>query len=194
MKLSLVVLSSVYAEFDDKCYAKSIVISGSYFRSNMLKSIENTYSPQSCQVHCQQWAQQGCEYFVFDRSNNECALFHDMYNIHFDASNDQKYVGQREECLPCFRKGWDYIVTGSGNNIAGHRYIERVPSVGHCAAICKLVTDCKYVSFDTQATLCYLKDKDAHEGRDGEIGFQSTSIDTCPSIDDCEVLTVSIFY
>ena len=85
MKLSSVILGSAYAAIDENCFAKDIDIDGIYFRSNIVTSIANTYSPEACQVHCREWARQGCEYFVFERANNKCRLFSDIEKIEYDA-------------------------------------------------------------------------------------------------------------
>ena len=184
-------MGSAYSAIDENCFATNIDIDGNYFRSNIVTSIKNVYSQQDCQRHCREWERQGCEYFVFENANNKCRLFHDIEKIEYDADSAEKYVGWREACLPCFRKGWDYVITGSGNNIAGHGYIEQVPSVKHCAVICTQVDGCKYVSWHKEDQLCYLKDKDAREGMDNEDGYQSASIETCPSLNqDCRYLNV----
>ena len=77
------------------------------------------------------------------------------------------------------------MITGSGLNLAGNGYISQVPTVHACGAICKEVTDCQYVSFNSNNQRCYLKDNRAHEGIVYGEGWKSANKDNCDIDIDC---------
>ena len=72
-------------------------------------------------------------------------------------------MGPVEGCLPCYRKGWDYVTNGSGANLQGNGYIDEVPDLFSCVNICKLVENCELVSFLKTNSRCYLKTVDARQ-------------------------------
>ena len=63
--------------------------------------------------------------------------------------------------------------------MAGSGYINQVPSVHACGAICKEVEGCYYVSYKASAQTCYLKDARANQGIEYNEGWETASVDNC---------------
>ena len=88
MKLSSTLFAAANAAASvnvDTCYAKDVDIDGNYFRTNVVEDIKPVYTAPDCQKHCQQWANRGCEFFVWEEQKSSCTLYKDIKEIESDV-------------------------------------------------------------------------------------------------------------
>ena len=125
--------------------------SGALFRTNVVDDITNVKTPDRCQAHCQDAREAGCQFYIWEKVTNDCILYNGIYGIEYDNDDDQKCIGHVDECMAtkCERKGWNYVKTGSGQNIVQYRAIYDVEDVDSCLKICRLTTDCYFIRYDT---------------------------------------------
>ena len=135
------------------CYAKNVDISSSWSGNNKIAEFDHVKNAETCQKKC---SGQNCKYWVYQEVTGECVLYTDIEWIEHDDDKDEGNVmGQAEGCLPCFRKGWDYVKTGSGYNLVGKRAIHGVGEAVSCAKICELVPDCQFWRlFNNRTSFC----------------------------------------
>ena len=127
----------------------------------------NNTPASDCQAYCHDWKGHDCVAWVFEEAKSACTLYNAIDHIEHDEFSGgigyevgPKVMGPVEGCLPCYRKGWDYVTNGIRANMQGNGYIEEVPDLFSCVNICDLVDDCKLVSFDKTNSLYYLKTAD----------------------------------
>ena len=110
--------------------------------------IEDTYhhlgSAENCQKQCGKNA--GCSNFVYYGPTDECELYQYRDSLEYNEDKDVVY-GKRSGCIDCFKRGFDYVVTGSGHNLIGFSSIEGVESVLDCSKICAVSSLCAYVRY-----------------------------------------------
>jgi len=146
----------------DQCFAKNTDIDGNFGRRNVVEDFENVYSAEACQNHCKSYRSQGCKYFVWEKNDFECTLYNDLGELEHDEDEQEKYVGEVDGCLPCFRQGWDYIVDRAPrNNLVGAGHVASVANIFNCAKLCKYSSECTMVSFNQVNGDCYLKNQEA---------------------------------
>jgi len=146
------------------CFAKDVDIDGNLFGRNVVQKFEDIYSAQECQRHCQNHRAAGCQYFVWEANDFDCALYTGLSGLEYDQDDQGKVMGPVDGCLPCHRDGWDYIVDRApGNNLVGNGRIAGVSNIFKCAQVCKYSNDCSYVSFDKTNLKCYLKTSEARQ-------------------------------
>jgi hypothetical protein len=162
---------------EDACCEKNIDIDGSLFRRNVVDDLPDVESASLCKSACRQ-NRPDCQYYIYERVTKNCVLYKGISNIEYDDDSDEgKCIGHVDKCqaTECKRPGWDYVKTGSGQNIVQYRAVFDVPDIFTCLKICRLTPDCHHVSYKTTKTRCHLKNSNALDGREEDFNYKSAA-------------------
>ena len=107
-------------------------------------AINELGSPEECQKECHNT--QGCGYFNYHGGEDKCELFETVDGLEYNENADT-VVGPDIGCHRCYKTGYDYVKTGSGNNLIGYHHMDGVSSIFHCAKICQISSVCFHVRF-----------------------------------------------
>merc|ERR1712062_58719 len=159
---------------NQNCFESHTDIDGNFFRTNVVANLHVIGSVQLCQQECQRQAGQGCEYFVWEKVSKECSLYTDIEHIEYDDDEDEgKTVGPGYGCLPCYKPGWDYVQTGSGQNLIQYGAIDGVRTTMNCALICSLVPECSFWTHETEDQSCQLFKGSASSNMESDYDYNS---------------------
>jgi len=133
-------------------------IDGNLFKTNVVANLRDVKNAEFCQQECFNQLSSGCQYFVFEQATGQCDLYESISEIEYDDDEDElKVMGTVQGCLPCIKKEWDYVQTGSGVNLIGYNAVYGVTTPIKCAMVCQAAPGCAYWSHHYEDEKCYLK-------------------------------------
>jgi hypothetical protein len=163
-----------YQQNQPDCFEPNADIDGNFFRTNVVANLHSIGSAKLCQQECQRQASQGCEYFVWESVTRECALYTDIDQLEHDDDDDEgKILGPGYGCLPCYKPGWDYVQTGSGQNLVQYGEISDVSTTQKCAMICSLVPECSFWTHESDDNSCELFKGSAQGSMESDYDYNS---------------------
>jgi len=170
----------------DKCYG-TVPPDGSV-PNDLLEEIGHISDAQTCQRFCNELYNGTCQWFMFDKTTEDCKLFSSPLN---DLWNDCREVGYARE--PDHELCDEMFPSDSSNGCYNFREdycryefsllenLEEIDSLSECQLACQYINNCSYFVYDSPSKICKLNTQLSQKTCDIIHGTPQPDLNTCIS-------------
>jgi len=170
----------------DKCYG-TVPPDGSV-PNDLLEEIGHISDAQTCQRFCNELYNGTCQWFMFDKTTEDCKLFSSSLN---DLWNDCREVGYARE--PNHELCDEMFPSDSSNGCYNFREdycrfefsllenLEEIDSLSECQLACQYINNCSYFVYDSPSKICKLNTQLSQKTCDIIHGTPQPDLNTCIS-------------
>jgi len=170
----------------DKCYG-TVPPDGSV-PNDLLEEIGHISDAQTCQRFCNELYNGTCQWFMYDKTTEDCKLFSSSLN---DLWNDCREVGYARE--PNHELCDEMFPSDSSNGCYNFREdycrfefsllenLEEIDSLSECQLACQYINNCSYFVYDSPSKICKLNTQLSQKTCDIIHGTPQPDLNTCIS-------------
>jgi len=170
----------------DKCYG-TVPPDGSV-PNDLLEEIGHISDAQTCQRFCNELYNGTCQWFMYDKTTEDCKLFSSSLN---DLWNDCREVGYARE--PNHELCDEMFPSDSSNGCYNFREdycrfefsllenLEEIDSLSECQLACQYINNCSYFVYDSPSKICKLNTQLSQKTCDIIHGTPQPDLNTCLS-------------
>merc|ERR1712126_639693 len=170
----------------DKCYG-TLPPDGSV-PNDLIEEIGHISDAQTCQRFCNDLYNGTCQWFMYDKTTNDCKLFSSSLN---NLWNDCREVGYARE--PDHELCDEMFPYDSSNGCYNFREdycrfefsllenLEEIDSLFDCRLACQYINNCSYFVYDSPSKICKLNTQLSQKTCDIIHGTPQPNLDTCIS-------------
>jgi len=143
----------------DKCYS-TLPPDGSQ-SSNLIEEIGAVDDAQTCQHFCNDLYPESCEWFMYDRTTNDCKLFKGSVSDLQDDCREYGYAvtPSTDQCIAAFDVGSDDECYNFREDYCRFEFtlldnLESIQTLEDCQTACSYLTNCTFFFYDKDAKIC----------------------------------------